>query len=142
MEMVLWAVGLSFLIVTGLVSVVVLKALFGKDDTIITNESKDSKGEYLLEKQEWSDNFYATVNRVYYLEYADSQGELTDRKVKVKWIEKTKAGDLVLRCDCYLRNEDRSFRVDKIINLKDAKKKRIDNPLAFFTNWGVSKPAA
>lgn len=79
--------------------------------------------------------FLASINRVFYLEYIDSQGEITERKIKAHSINKTEDGNYILYAHCELRKENRSFRIDRIHKLTDARNNVIDDPEKFFLSF-------
>lgn len=134
METFLWILGIGAFLVTCIFVLAIVGILFGKNQNTTATEKDDQDFDVIVETDVAPrDNFYASVNRVFYIEYADSQGELTERKIKADWIEITKSGELVLRSFCYLRNEKRSFRVDKIVKLLDGRKRPVlENPRDYF----------
>lgn len=76
--------------------------------------------------------FIACINRIYYLEYVDTQGEITERKIRANSINKNKSGEYLIHAYCHLRKENRTFRVDRIHKILDAKKQPIKDPEKFF----------
>jgi len=62
------------------------------------------------------------------IEYKDRNGNVTKRKVKISEIKSDKIEGF-----CYLRNENRTFKINNILWLKDLKTNKIyDNPFEYF----------
>jgi hypothetical protein len=61
-------------------------------------------------------NFPLPKLRVF-MKYLDSSGDLTERYVQIQELQISRDGDLYLRGFCELRNEERTFRIDRINQL-------------------------
>lgn len=99
-----------------------------KEDTLKEKVIIENKGENFFGGLE----FIACINRIYYLEYVDTQGEITERKIRANSINKNKNGEYLIHAYCHLRKENRTFRVDRIHKILDAKKQPIKDPEKFF----------
>ncbi|KJY78940.1 hypothetical protein TW74_09545 [Vibrio nigripulchritudo] len=57
------------------------------------------------------------LNKVYYMEYQDYAGDLSERNIVLKSVKVTKDNNPVISAFCQLRNASRTFRVDRIQTL-------------------------
>lgn len=67
------------------------------------------------------------------MDYMRSDGEVSEREIDVYSVNRTRNGDLTLIAYCHLRNEQRTFRVDRILSLASGSTGEIINdPEEFF----------
>jgi len=80
---------------------------------------------------------------VYSMEYASSQGEVTSRVFRLQAVSERWDGQLEVSGHCFLRDEQRSFRPDRILVLRDHKSgKQIPSPADYFKRFLESKATA
>lgn len=61
-------------------------------------------------------------NQILKIVYTDAKGEQTKRKIKPKQL--VFSSTWMLTANCYLRNEERNFRLDRIVSIKKSKLKK------------------
>ncbi len=70
------------------------------------------------------------------IEYADAFGEVTVRGISVRRVSQKADGILYVEAFCLLRTEDRTFRADRILALKEwPAGKDFLNPQIYFYHW-------
>ena len=79
------------------------------------NKEKDSfEGWFYEEVKD-----YISLNKIYKIKYKDAFENITNRKINIKKYGKAKFGGFIL-AHCFLRDEARTFRTDRILEFIDA----------------------
>jgi hypothetical protein len=93
-----------------------------------TDHDAEPEGEHLEESDLQGQSFI--------IEYRDSVGEVSNRRITIRSLKRTDDGHLCLCAVCWERNALRSFRVDRILSLKRLSDPvAITDPVAFFEQY-------
>jgi hypothetical protein len=77
---------------------------------------------------------------VYGIVYRDTKGNVSERTVTLRWIE-FRQDHLLLHCTCHLRQMQRSFRADRIVEVYDITTGEVfDDPITFFQTHPILAP--
>lgn len=55
----------------------------------------------------------------YFIKYCGSSGEISERRISIKSLKESSAGNVLIYAFCYERKQVRSFRLDKILEVTD-----------------------
>jgi len=80
-----------------------------------------------------AENDSFTENLIYHIEYVDYQGKSSNRDIQINSFSEEN-GELYLNAFCYLKNEMRQFRVDRIESIAIKDGDPIDYPQQFLWN--------
>ena len=58
------------------------------------------------------------IHQVLYLVYQDKNGDITERKIKLEALDEGHNGVFFFKAFCYLRNDERVFNGNRILQLK------------------------
>lgn len=106
----------------------------------VTFETTFSKSTTKLDKDSFEGWFYdevkdyISINKYYKIKYKDANNNLTNRKIYIKKYGNSSFGGFIL-AHCELRNENRTFRIDRILEcIDDETGEFIENISLYFQN--------
>jgi len=90
------------------------------------------------ENEETSEDIADSISSALFIAYKNSKGETSERRISVKTVSRSAAGNIMVGAYCYEREAFRHFRADRIIEAVDlATGEIIDTQVAILESFGI-----